>query len=297
MRLPVRNADQKGFTLIEIMLALAILATLVALTWGTVSSSFKFRRATLDKFDRYRVVQMAMDRMSREISMAFVTNIGQIATNDRGEVTYQTAFIGKDDELTFTSLSHVRTREGEAASEQCEISYRIESQRGLDGDMHDNLVRREDAPIDDDPEEGGVLYAMLRDVESVRFEYWDPTREIAGEAWVRQWDAINDHDGQLPSRVRITLEVQHPLLPRETLEFTTQTEILLQDPLNVLPPDIAEALQEVAAELTEGEICNDGIDNNNDGSIDCDDEACFDDPRCQDEESDLDEIGFGEGGR
>lgn len=295
--LPRPKRSQRGFTLIEIMLALAILATLVALTWGTVSSSFRFRTATLDKFDRYRTVQQAMDRMSREISMAFVTNIGQVATNARGEVTYKTAFVGRNDELSFTSLAHVRTRVGEAASEQCEISYRLENQRGDDGEMHSNLVRREDAPIDDDPEEGGVLYALLEDVERVRFEYWDSTREIAGEAWVDRWDAINDHDGMLPSRVRITLEVRHPLLPRKTLEFSTQTEIFLTDPLNVLPPDIAEALRQASAQLTEGEICDDGIDNNGNGSIDCDDEACFDDPDCAQRESDLEEIGFGEDGR
>lgn len=289
---PIRPRREGGFTLIEVMLALAILATIVALTWGTVSSSFKFRTATLDKFDRYRTVQQAMDRMTREISMAFVTNIGQVATNDRGEITYQTAFVGKDDELSFTSLAHVRTRVGEAASEQCEITYRIESQRGDDGDLHDNLVRREDAPIDDEPEEGGTLYALLRDVEKIRFEYWDPTREIAGEAWVRQWDAINDHDGQLPSRVRITLEVQHPLLPRETLEFSTQTEIFLQDPLNVLPPDIAEALQEVAATLDESQNCHDNIDNDQDGAIDCQDNDCLADEECQEYEADRLNVGI-----
>lgn len=271
-----RGRNARGFTLIEIMLALAILATIIALTWSTVSSSFRFRRATLDKFDRYRTVQQTMDRMSREISMAFLTNVGQVATNTQGEITYRTAFVGKDDELAFTSLAHVRTRYGEAASEQCEISYRIESQRGEDGDYHDNLVRREDAPIDDEPEEGGTLYAMLRDVERVRFEYWDPTREIAGDAWVRQWDAINDHEGQLPSRVRITLEVAHPLIERETLTFTTQTEIFLQKPLQVLPPDIAEALRAAAEALTGPEDCTNGIDDNGNGLVDCEDGYCFD---------------------
>ncbi len=268
-----------GFTLVEIMLALAILATIISLTWGTVASSFKFRTATLDKFDRYRNVQQTMDRMTREISMAFVTNIGQVATSENGQITYQTAFIGSDDELSFTSLSHVRTRVDEPASEQCEITYRVESQRGEDGDMHDNIIRREDAPIDDDPEEGGIKYTMLRDVQRLRFEYWDSTREIADEAWVDQWDAINDHDGQLPSRVRITMEVAHPLMERRTLTFSTQTEIMLPDPINVLPPDIAEALQ-AAADLLSGEVCDNGVDDNGDGNIDCDDDACLEDPDC-----------------
>lgn len=280
MMIRARERGERGFTLIEIMLALAILATLIALTWGTVTSSFRFRRATLDKFDRYRTVQQAMDRMAREISMAFVTNIGQVATNDQGEINYVTGFFGSDDELAFTSLAHVRTLADEAASEQCEISFRLESQRGEDGDMHQNLVRREDSIIDDEPEEGGTLYPMLRDVERIRFEYWDPTREIADEAWVDQWDAVNDHEGQLPSRVRITLEVQDPLIERRTLEFSTQTEIFLQNPIEMLPPDLQAALDGALNAVDESINCHDGIDNDQDGAIDCDDSECLTDEQC-----------------
>lgn len=296
MMISARERGTRGFTLIEIMLALAILATLMALTWGTVSSSFRFRRATLDKFDRYRTVQQAMDRMSREISMAFVTNIGQVATNDQGEVNYLTGFFGENDELSFTSLAHVRTRSDEAASEQCEISYRLETQRGEDGESHQNLVRREDATIDDKPEEGGVLYPMLRDVERIHFEYWDPTREIAGEAWVDSWDAVNDHEGELPSRVRITMEVTDPLIERRTLEFSTQTEIHLQHPIEMLPPDLQAALDNAMATIDESANCHDNIDNDRDGAIDCDDGDCLEDPDCLSDGSISDLFGEPEDG-
>lgn len=262
-------------TLIEIMLALAILATIMALTWGSVSSSFRFRTATLDKFDRYRAVQTSLDRMSREISMAFVTNIGQITTNERNEVTYHTAFIGDDDELTFTSLAHVRTRADSPTSEQCEITYRLERQRGLDGRMHQNLVRREQAPIDDDPEEGGVKYTMIEDVRDIRFEYWDRDMEIAGEAWLRDWDAIQDHGGKLPLRVRITIEVEHPLNDRETLEFSTQAQIAITEPLVIIPPDLLEIVNQIP------EDCTNGRDDNADGNTDCNDAQCFDNPFCE----------------
>lgn len=234
---------RRGMTLIEIMLAVAILATIVALTWGSLSTSFRLRRASLDKFDRYRALQTSLDRMAREISMAFVTNIGVEATNDQNEITYQTIFTGDEDELTFTSLAHVRTRPDAVASEQCEISYRLERRRGEDGRMVQHLIRREDAPIDDDPEEGGITYVLIHDVRDVTFEYWDGDREIAGDAWVRSWDAIGDKDGTLPDRVRITIEVPHPTLENETLEFSTQTQIVLTRPLVVIPPDIVEEQQ------------------------------------------------------
>jgi len=266
-------------TLIEVMLAVAILATLMALVAGTVASSFRFRRAALDKFDRYREVQQALERVTREVGSAFVTNVGETTvTNERREVTYATTFEGKDDELTFTSFSHVRTRAGEAAGDQTEITYRIESHEDDDGRQIRSLVRRSDAPIDDKPDRGGAKYVMLRDVESVRFEFWDGDQEIAGDAWVRSWDAINDHDGRLPARVRVTVEVKHPLQPRETLTFSTQAQIQLRDPVIILPTDIAAALADLAAQV--GEICNDGVDNDQNGDTDCDDDACLEDPVC-----------------
>lgn len=283
LRRRIRLGRHAGFTLIEVMLAVAILATIVVLTWGTVSSSFRFRRAALDKFDRYRNVQQALDRMNREISMAFVTNVGQIATSDSREIQYQTAFIGRNDELTFTSLAHVRTRADEVASEQCEISYRLERQRGLDGDMHQNLVRREDAPIDNDPEEGGVLYTLMHDVEDITFEYWDGTREMGGDAWTRTWDAIGDHEGRLPDRVRITIEVKHPLNDRRTLEFTTQTRVAITEPLIILPPDLVEEINEAVAE-----DCMNGRDDDLDGNTDCNDDECVDSPMCEDFLADQD---------
>lgn len=281
-RRPTRG-DRRGFTLVEVMLAVAILATIVVLTWGTVSSSFRFRRASLDKFDRYRNVQQALDRMNREISMAFVTNVGQVATSDDGEIQYQTAFIGRDDELTFTSLAHVRTRADEIASEQCEISYRLERQRGRDGEMQQNLVRREDAPIDNDPEEGGVLYTLMEDVEDITFEYWDGTREIGSDAWTRQWNALDDYEGVLPERVRITIEVKHPLNDRRTIEFVTQTRVAMTEPLIILPPDLVEEINEAVAE-----DCLNGRDDDLDGNTDCNDDECIDSPLCEDFLADQD---------
>lgn len=235
----------RAFTLIEVMLAMALLATMVGLTWGTVAQSFRLRQASLERFDRFRGVQTALDRMSREISMAFVTNVGQVATNDQREITYRTIFEGSDDELTFTSLAHVRTRVGEVASEQCEISYRLENQRGEDGEMHQNLVRRQDAPIDENPDEGGVNYVLLYDVEEIRFEYWDAETEIGGDAWTRSWDAIEEQDGRLPERVRMTIEVKHPTRRNETLTFVTQTQLELTKPLIILPANIAAAISQV----------------------------------------------------
>ncbi len=259
LRSQVGRRSMRGMTLIEVMLAVSILAIIVVLTWGSMSTSFRMRRVSLDKYDRYREIQMTMDRIAREVSMAFITNVGQVATNDSREVTYRTIFEGDDDELTFTSLGHIATRPGDVAGEQCEITYRTESRRNLEGDYVTALVRREDAPIDADPEEGGIVQVALMDIESIRFEYWDADTEIAGDAWTRSWDAINDHNGQLPVRVRITLEVPHPTRQGDTLTFMTQTQVNLVKPLIMVTADVA-AQNAAAIQQIEDQLQQEGFD-------------------------------------
>jgi type II secretory pathway component PulJ len=144
-----------------VIISITLLATIMAIMWGAFASSFRLRDMATAKYDRLRAVQAALRRVEREISMAFVTKIGQQPTNERGIETYITAFIGTDERLDFTNFAHLRTRIDEAASEQAEISYYLRPTRTEDGRLRRDLVRREQAPIDGDPEEGGVVYTLL----------------------------------------------------------------------------------------------------------------------------------------
>lgn len=256
MRLSTRTARSRlGFTLVEVLFSMSLMATIFAIVWGAISTSNRMAEAARTKYDRVRAVNAALQRMQREISMSFVSKIGVFPTNDRGEQTYFTAFIGDSDRLDFANFAHMRTRTGEAASEQAEIAYFLRSERGPDGQLHENLVRREQAPIDGDPEEGGVIYTLLEDVQDIEFEYWRPDREIAGDAWEREWDSRDNTISELPPRVRITLEIEHPLNDRETWEFSIQSEIHLTSPIGFVTNGInQEEIQIPEEENIEAEV-------------------------------------------
>ena len=234
-----RSAVPRGFTLVEVLISLTIMATTFAIMWGAFSTSNRMREVATARYDRLRAIHAAMRRMQREISMAFVSKIGQNPTNERGEETYVTAFIGQHDRLDFSNFAHMRTRADEVSSEQAEISYYLRSKRGSDGRLHDSLVRREQAPIDGDPEEGGTIFVLLEDVKSLEFDYWRPDREIAGDAWEREWDTRDVGMATLPPRVRITIEVENPLTDRETWEFSIQSEIHLTTPIGFVAQGLA----------------------------------------------------------
>jgi general secretion pathway protein J len=123
----VRTSGSRGFTLMEIALAVSIVAVMGTLTWGSLSQSFDAYETVKDIDQRYHNVRVAMNRMSREIAMAFLTQPGR----DFGkEQMWKTAFVGKSGsdfaELQFTSFAHEVLREDAKESDQCEIGYTVE---------------------------------------------------------------------------------------------------------------------------------------------------------------------------
>lgn len=269
--LPGAVPGRGGFTLIEVVLALSIVASIIVIVWGSIGASFESRDYMMKSFDQFLQIRLAVDRMSKEFSSAYITvhankrnnlpSANDLAENDLTQVVdaeearaiqeteqaealeqalqdqdviLETAFVGKRDEVHFTSLSHVRTQRNEKASDQCEIAYfvRQSRRRSPDGRFTRELVRREDASLDDDVESGGVIYTLIDDVTDVEFEYWEEGSdgdEEGGGQWVDNWDSRNfDQRGKLPSRVKITVTVPIAGNKRDkTRTFVSQAPIMM----------------------------------------------------------------------
>lgn len=239
---PTSRHNARGFTLIEVLLAVAILATLIVAVMGVLTANLNMRHRSSEMSEVYQNTTMALRRMTSELNSAFyVSDLSEEMAENR-EIRYRSVFDGRRDELSFTTMSYMQRYTDEAAGDQAEITYRLENRRDRNGKARQVLIRREQAPIDARPERGGRLTVALENVKSLRFEYWDPDREVGGEAWVSQWDVKKDDEERLPSRVRITIEVEHPLRPRESLTYSMQANIQLEKPLLLLPADVAEAL-------------------------------------------------------
>ena len=68
-----RQRGQAGFSLVEVMLALALMVFVTALLWGTFAQTAKVKKRVEDAQDRTHTVRVALMRMTREIEMAFVS--------------------------------------------------------------------------------------------------------------------------------------------------------------------------------------------------------------------------------
>ncbi|MHB1844070.1 MAG: PulJ/GspJ family protein, partial [Deltaproteobacteria bacterium] len=121
---------RRGFTLLEALIALAIMALMGALIWGSFGPSWRLKEAVEAQAERDMGIRLSLTRMAREISMAFLSN-------DYDKARYRemlTRFDGEHgagdhDRLLFTSVSHERLVENALESDQSVIAYRlVESQ-------------------------------------------------------------------------------------------------------------------------------------------------------------------------
>ena len=237
-----------GFTIIEVLLAVSIIAVLSGLTWASISQMYKSRDLIEARSGRYQAVRITMERLTQEIGSAFIAGPefgfeaipGEEATPADAEELpvqpvepLQSGMIGRDDSIHFTSFAHQRTFEGERAGNVSEIGYFLRSERNQDGDLRDVLMRREDTTLDDNITRGGTIQRVLPEIESISFEFWDAgevklgtNEEIGQGRWVDSWDTSRrEFAGRLPTRVRMTLVLPPQGVMRNSETFTTQVQI------------------------------------------------------------------------
>jgi general secretion pathway protein J len=220
---------KRGFTLLEIILAVSVLALVGTMIYGGFSQTALNKARVEEDVDHSRIVHMALERMARELTMAFVSTHVNPSLDLR---VVETAFIGrdngKDDRIDFTSFSHRRLYRDARESDQNEISYFVTEHPDEPG--MEVLARREQNRIDDDPRRGGKSQILVENVEEFNLEYFDPLLTD----WVQTWDTIDvlAQPNRLPTQVRIRLTVQDPRRRGQTQTFGTRVMIPLTYALN-----------------------------------------------------------------
>lgn len=199
----IHKYSDTGFTLLEIMLAMFMLATVVTMVLLSISGSLRVVEATGKQGDVYYRAQVALQRMSEDISSALLVDgiefYGNSSDNDgeRGNI------------LEFTSTGHVVFDPENDHPGIALISYILKPDKEHDESYvilrSDNLLRPSDTAetYRGDDVEAFLLCDRLR---RVQFVYLDEAGNELDE-WTSVPDDINaDDERKLPVTVRITLE-------------------------------------------------------------------------------------------
>jgi len=177
------RGSARGLTLLEVMVAVAILAMVSVLIYGAFDGLGRGKKNLGRVNDRYHQGRSALSRISRELSSAFLSAHQPLTEQQFRRLTiFKGTSSSPADRIDFTSFSHRRLVGESHESDQNELSYFVTDTPDGEGKV---LARREQARIDEDPEQGGRVEILISDVIEFELEYLDP----ATWEWVRNWDA------------------------------------------------------------------------------------------------------------
>jgi len=212
-------------TLVEVMVALGILAAIGTIAVMTLSNTLQAREILSENDDHQQSVRVALDTITRELELAYLTYNTQVPNS------YMTVFVARDespiDTLWFASLSHQRLYRNSRESDQTEISIWAEDDPTMDGAYV--LMHREAPRIDHEPDEGGVIYPLAYGVKRFTIRFLDSdTCE-----WADEWDSNStEQSGRLPRAAQVVLGVMGPDPDdpdnEELIERSYATTVLLQ---------------------------------------------------------------------
>jgi general secretion pathway protein J len=215
----------RGFTLMEVMVAVAITALMGTIVAMAFQTGFRAKEVVEGEAEHYRMVRVALNRMAREIGSAFVSDRYDPKryrdANDR-----PTNFVGERDRLLFTTFAHQRLYTDSKESDQAVVEYFVENSTEKGARGRQDLKRRVNPNIGERMDRGGTTDVLFEGVKKLEFEYWDAERK----EWEDEWDTRrNERKSFLPTRVRITV-VALDENGREA-RYTTQARIMLNTEL------------------------------------------------------------------
>lgn len=235
--------NRHGFTMIEMMITIAILATLTLLTSQSISQAIKAKIKLQDQIDDVSRLRDAVRLIERDINLAYhyrdiekeleqiLKKKNQPATSNPGtpppapipndpndpanrrEVPRrdpETHFVGAGDSLNFVTMNNARTVRNSQQADFIEIGYSLKDCKNLRDDKGSSkcLWRRSTPFVDLDVTKGGDEIVLLENVSEFKLRYMGKGKQD----WVTDWrtDAGGDGvtKGKFPQAVEVSLTIE-----------------------------------------------------------------------------------------
>ena len=223
-----RLRGARGFTLLEVMVSVAILAMVSVLIYGAFDGLSRGKKSLGRVNDRYHQGRATISRMSMELSSAFLSTHQPLTEQQIRRLTIFSGSRGSPAaRIDFTSFSHRRLVRDSHESDQNEISYFGSPDPTVSGKI--DLARRESPVIDVEPKRGGEVNVLAEDIDSFEVKYLDATTDM----WIETWDSsqATGQLGRLPFQIKLTLVLKGGAGGRP-VTFTTKVAMPMQAALS-----------------------------------------------------------------
>lgn len=247
---------KKGFTIIELMIAMTIMSFIAVFVYQNTSKSFELRETLTQDGEFYNSVRVALDTFGRDVihiynpqAASLPGNLGKAASTDpqnpqaninlpttiykfwgapiNSNGVRPTRFNGEDNSISFISNSHMRLFRDSPETEFAKITYGLEEDK-LSKNPNKQLVKRENTDVfalERENEETETRYILLSNIRSLKFKYLNGEKDT----WFNSWDTTSeDHKGKFPDLIQIEIEIE---LPRTGNTFTVMQNYKPEGPI------------------------------------------------------------------
>ncbi|HXH14158.1 MAG TPA: type II secretion system protein [Alphaproteobacteria bacterium] len=201
------SSRQAGLTLLEVVIALGIMATIFVLLFSTYSAAVDRAARARELSQLYHEARVVLELMAADLRTAYLKD----ATDQAQQVLHQAKakpylFVGEDltdanvpaDKLSFSTFLPM-TRPENPDIEVCRISYSLEPV--ADRPQERFLLRRVNCHFDPEITEREHLFPLTNLARGLDFTYYD-----ARGTEYREWDSRQSQAGKrLPAWVKISL--------------------------------------------------------------------------------------------
>ncbi len=200
------SSNKDGFTLVEILVAMAIIVTIVSMVYGSYFATSKSTQAYKSKMTLSQQGRKVLGRMARQIRCSYANKAGkdthQISIPQQGNTDPASAinyFNGNSDEPGGEIL-HLVTTNGLSvglvpSNGLFEVTYKLDKSRGL---LFSS--QRRFAPTTKSAIQKKKWQQIAEDIESLKLAFFD------GQKWLDKWDFKDKRE--LPCAVKINITWQ-----------------------------------------------------------------------------------------
>jgi len=203
------SSPTKGFTLLEILIALVLLAILTTVLYGSYFAVVRARDRAYDGMEARRELGATLDLLRREIAAAQYDPAEKQLPKEKQQLRFvvedRDNFGKPASNLELTTLAPPLGGAG-PGSGVIDVKYRM-----LEKDKQQILTRQE-RDIFFTPDTV-LVDPQMEHISSFLVECYD------GSKWLKTWDT--DLNGRLPSRVRITIQFDEGGKPVEFMVYAT----------------------------------------------------------------------------
>ncbi|MCK6598032.1 MAG: prepilin-type N-terminal cleavage/methylation domain-containing protein [Bdellovibrionaceae bacterium] len=261
----------KGFTLIEVLISIAIMSTLGLLAAQAIRQAISQKKIIQEMVNETSRLRDAMKILERDINLAYhhrdwekevidlakknkkstssTTQMQQITQYDSSglpvtsleeativEAKRQdpvTQFIGKENEVHFVTKNTGRIVKDQAQADFVEVGYALKDCRSADGKTESKCLYRRTSPwVDKDVTKGGTEVLLMENITEFNLRYMGKGKQD----WVKDWRSDQGGDGatkdNFPWSVEVSVTAQKKVDKTEGKKYSMQLIIPIHFPNN-----------------------------------------------------------------